>query len=156
MQRSGYVVQVLQWLGSGKACTDFQSVVAAAGDQPLVQQALANWLLDRQQAGPWNTLELDGIADLNQLEPVLERLRDAGCPLEQVARESTWRVDLSEGWAGFMAGLSKTQRAQARNLLNRFDKSHDYSFRVVRGAETATALWKARSNFISSGGERWV
>jgi CelD/BcsL family acetyltransferase involved in cellulose biosynthesis len=133
-------VGITRWLGSGRACTDFQSLVTAPANQELVQLAVAQWFLNRQRAGTWSMLELDGVGEHALLGVLIQQMQLAGCPVETVSRESTWRIELTDGWKGFVAGLSKTQRAQARNLLNRFDKNQDYRFRIARGDELPAAL----------------
>ena len=140
LTRAAGVVRVLQWLGSGRACTDFQSIISAPQDQLLMQELLADWLLDRRESLAWNILQLDGLADPVQWASLQQRLANLGCPVQQVSHQSTWRVELQDGWAGFMAGLSKTQRAQARNLLNRFDKNDEYQLRIATGEEIGPAL----------------
>lgn len=150
--RSVSVVRNLQWLGSGRACTDFQSVIAKPEHHAAACRGLSEWLLDGSGGSNWDLIELDGVADPAGLEPMLHPLRAAGSTMEQVAHEHTWRLNLVDGFAGFMAGLSKTQRAQARNLLNRFDKHQNLTFRVLTG-ELAT---KALNNLIELHQRRWV
>ncbi len=150
--RSVSVVRTLQWLGSGRACTDFQSVIAKPEHHADACRGLADWLLKGDGGSTWDLIELDGLANPEALEPMLQPMRDAGAAMEQVTHEHTWRLNLADGFAGFMAGLSRTQRAQARNLLNRFDKHKGLTFRVVEG-ELAT---QALGNLIDLHQRRWA
>lgn len=145
------VVRSLHWLASGRACSDFQTCIAKPEDQPLVQRAFGEWLFNGGGVGTWDMVELEGIADLDQFAPLLTRVKERGASIQRAEHESTWRLSLSDGWAGFMAGMSNTQRAQTRNLLNRFDKRGDWTFRTVDGIGVNNGL----GSFIDLHQRRW-
>jgi CelD/BcsL family acetyltransferase involved in cellulose biosynthesis len=125
--------RVVRFLGSGQACVDFQSLLTIAGQEEVVGAMVAQWLLSNQKQLGWSMVELEGAAEHDRaLNAFGEKLRSAGCLLQPTFLENTWRIDLSEGWSGFLSRLSKTQRRQTRNLLNRFDKQQRWSLRLVR------------------------
>ncbi len=132
----------LRFLGSGRACSDFQTILSAPGQSATVGQAIGHWLLANRTALNWSLLELEGVTDNEvALNALTEQLRIGRCTQQVTELENTWRLDVTRGWSGFHAGMSKTQRRQTRNLVNRFDKRDDWQVRVVRdSAEWRWAL----------------
>jgi CelD/BcsL family acetyltransferase involved in cellulose biosynthesis len=125
--------RVIRFLGSGHACVDFQSLLTANGQEQTVGIEVARWLLSHRSQLGWSLLELEGATEHDPALAALgEHLCSAGCLLQQTLLENTWRLDLSDGWSGFLSRLSKTQGRQTRNLLNRFDKRQSWTLRLVR------------------------
>ncbi len=130
----------LRFLGSGRACGDFQTVLALPGYETSVGTLFGDYLLQAQAKMNWSLIELEGTAQddaaINALVAALKR----GRCFEQTSQlEHTWRLALAEGWEGFLAGLSKTQRRQTRNWVNRFDKTEDWSVRFVEHVDELPA-----------------
>ncbi len=126
----------LRFLGSGRACGDFQSLLAAPGQLQLVAHSVASWLVDAQRSGTWSFLELEGttLGDAT-IDTLVGELKAKGCSIQTTELEHTWRLDLTQGLTGFLQGLSKTQRQQTRNLLNRFDKLTDVQLTCIDDSE---------------------
>ncbi len=144
----------LRFLGSGRACGDFQTLLTAAGFEAQVGAAVGQWLIDSQAQLNWGLIELEG---LTQSDPAVaafvETLKRGRCLQHTTELESTWRLDLSQGWQGFLDGLSKTQRRQTRNWVNRFDKSETWSVRFVYEVD---ALPAALERCIELHQKRWT
>lgn len=118
-------------LGSGDACTDLQQILAASGHQLNVSKAVASFLLN-MKTHTWTVCDFDGVpGDCESILAFMECLQEANCSLDERQLESTWRLNLDDGWPGFLTGMSKTQRKQIRNLANRFDKSDDMRIEYV-------------------------
>ena len=134
----------LRWLGSGQACTDFQSLIAAPGWEAPVGQAIASQLSSSAQAAPWSLIECEGAAPGDPAgEAFAACLQQRGWRLNMAPLEHTWRLDVSGGWAGFLRGLSQTQRNQTRNLINRFDKNDALQLRTVKRLPDVPAALQA-------------
>lgn len=123
----------IRFLGSGRACGDFQTLLSAPGQAATIGKAIGNWLLANRRALNWSLLELEGVSDNDQaIDELTRQLRSGRCLEYQVELENTWRLNLSGGWAGFQQGLSKTQRRQTRNQVNRYVKKDEWQVRYLR------------------------
>ncbi|MEZ6136653.1 MAG: GNAT family N-acetyltransferase [Pirellulaceae bacterium] len=124
--------RVLRFLGSGSACTDYQDLLSVPGREVMVADAVADWLISGEGRRSWDLVELEGVSGQPVcITQLLHRLRLHGAVQQETVLESTWRLDLTNGWEGFMQRMSKSQRSQSRNLINRFDKSDNLTFQVV-------------------------
>ncbi len=143
----------IRFLGSGRACGDFQTLLSAPEHAAAVGKAIGDWLLANQSELNWSLLELEGVTDNDPaIGALASRLRRGRCSQYEVDLESTWRLDVTKGWAGFHEGMSKTQRRQTRNLVNRFDKNNDLQVRFVQ--EPAELHW-ALSVCVDLHQRRW-
>lgn len=124
--------RTIRFLGSGRACGDFQTLLSAPGQANVVGEAIADWLLAEHSELNWSLLELEGVTENDPaIDALINKLRYGRCVEHLSELEHTWRLDLTGGWNGFLDGLSKTQRRQTRNLVNRFDKSNALSLRFA-------------------------
>ena len=145
--------KTLRFLGSGRVCSDFQTLPSLPGREIEVGTFIGQWLIGAQTKLNWGIVELEGIPHHDAATTALiGALKQARCQSYQSQLESTWRLDLTDGWQGFLAGLSRTQRSQTRNLLNRFDKNSDWSLRII---EEGDALSEALQQCIDLHQKRW-
>ncbi len=144
----------LRFLGSGRACGDFQTVLASPGHEVSVGAFFGEYLLEAQPKLNWSLLELEGTspddAAVNALVSALKRGR---CFEQTSPLEHTWRLHLTNGWDSFLDGLSKTQRRQTRNWVNRFDKTDHWRVRIVEEAEHIPA---ALEQLVELHQRRWT
>ncbi len=146
--------KTLRFLGSGRACTDFQTLLSAPGREAEVGTRIGQWLVAEQAQLSWGMLELEGIrAEDTAIVALVEALQQAHWQAYPVQLESTWRLDLSGGWQGYLDGLSRTQRSQTRNLVNRFDKNANWVLRIV---ETPAELPDALRHCMELHQKRWT
>lgn len=115
----------LRFLGDGRACSDFQTFLCQPNCRDEVLATVVAWLSGQGSASAhWDLLDLEGISINDPLmNAFAEAMSARGHVTHQRDTEHTWRLDISGGWDGFLAGQSKTQRNQSRNFVNRFDKS---------------------------------
>src|SRR5688500_6343301 len=67
--------RVVRFLGSGKVCTDYLTLLAAEGQENAVADAIAAWLQPVAAAAGWELLELDGcVHDDPAVWRLIERL----------------------------------------------------------------------------------
>lgn len=131
----------LRFLGSGRACSDFQTVLCRSDMQGEVIGHLCDWLSRRPAHSShapcptsprWDLIDLEGLsANHPVMDAFLIAMRERGHMSHFRSSESTWRIDLAGGWQGFLSRQSKTQRSQTRNLVNRFDKSSDLNLQIA-------------------------
>lgn len=118
----------VRFLGSGEVCSDYLTVLSAAGRETDVAAALADWLVALRKdnagkgSGPfaWDRLEFSGIADDDvAMKSLLEQLTLRGAIIDRRRAEHCWRVDLPGSWDEYLAGLSKSHRKQLRRFQRR-------------------------------------
>lgn len=119
---------IVRFLGSGDVCSDYLTVLSAAGREGEVAAALAEWLvaLRKEDAAAdgrpldWDRLEFGGIADDDEaMGPLLEQLALRGAIVDRRRTEHCWRVELPQSWEEYLAGLSKSHRKQLRRFQRR-------------------------------------
>ena len=115
--------RVVQFLGSGQVCTDYQTVLCKPGWETKVAAELADWLSERAgQAGSagWDQLELGGIdaGDL-MLRSLCEALGERGALAHCRAGHPCWGADLPATWEEYIATLSKSHRKEVRACRRR-------------------------------------
>lgn len=144
----------VRFLGSGRACGDFQTLLTKPGLETQVGNFIGQWLSDSQNELKWSLIELEGTThDDPAIAAMVDTLSRGRCLQHLSPLENTWRLDLSQGWQGFMDCLSKTQRRQTRNLVNRFDKSDNWNIRFVEAIDELPA---ALAQFIALHQKRWT
>lgn len=123
--------RTLQFLGSGKACTDHQSLLVDADWLEPVSDAAADWLLGRHRDLPqhgltgeaWDSIEWIGVdrgdAAIHRLT---ERLRQAGCTVQVGDAENCYALSLPGSWEQYVAGRSKSGRREIRQALRQIDE----------------------------------
>lgn len=133
--RDRWLGRVVRFLGSGKVCSEYVTVLAAAGAEELVAHTLAEWLAT-EAAARWDAVDLDGVeADDRALCELAGELVPGGHAFFQRNRERTWRVRLASSWNEFLGRLSKGRRAKVRVHERRLD--HDnVSVRIADDPET--------------------
>lgn len=121
---------VIRFLGSGRVCTDYQTILTAPGQTDVVARGLVAWLTGSEQtpghdagtdeASRWNLLELEG-ADVDDvsLNRFLFRAESAGCLVHREVAESCWRIELPERWEDLLLRFSKGHRKQIRRAERR-------------------------------------
>lgn len=143
----------IRFLGSGKACTDYQTILSIAEYQEAVTEALCDWLTDACNRGTWGSCDWDGISSTDVvIRRVCETLADCDMLVHPLELESTWRLDLTGGWPAVLALMCKTQRRQSRNLINRFDKQGCYTSTV---ADTPHSVPAALDTLMNLHQLRW-
>ncbi len=119
----------LRFLADGSVCSDFQTVLTQPEYADQVRDSLIDWLSSPSQS--WDQLELEGCCESDAwMNAFHQAMAARGHRTHWKQTLNTWRIDLQEGWDTVKANFSKTQHAQLRNFINRFDKS-DYRFRLA-------------------------
>ncbi|QDV24958.1 GNAT family N-acetyltransferase [Aureliella helgolandensis] len=116
--------RTLRFLGSGEACSDFQSILCVPGYETPVAAAISQALIDSSGDGGWGICEFEGVGTHDPvLGQVVKNLQTAGYSLDTKQLESTWRVDLQGDWDQVVGRMCKSMRRQTRSLLKQFDGS---------------------------------
>lgn len=138
--------QKLCWLGSGKACTDYQRFLVDPRLTPTQQAIVIERLVDavsgkvarRAQQDLW---DLDGVLPENPATLALvESLRRRGFMVHAEPVESSWIVDLPSDWETFVAGAKRAIRRKINKAQRRAASPDVQYFTATTPAEVA-AFW---------------
>jgi len=127
---------VLKFLGSNEVCSEYLGLLAEAGEEEAVADAVADWLhAAREPADRWDMAELRSV----DAEDVATRLLiKALCQRKLVVDcrpgPSCWRIDLPPTWHDYYSVLSSSRRKRIRQTENRLINSGRVRVHVVRAA----------------------
>ena len=128
---------VIQFLGSGKVCSDYLTILAADGFTERVGRRVADWLINESDI-PWDDVELDGVAaDDLAVTSFCERLVSSNHCVHRSAGLSCWKIALPDTWDEYVSRLSKSRRERVRQLHR---QKFDTGSAVVKVAESAGEL----------------
>jgi len=115
--------RALRFLGSGEVCGDYLSLLCCPETQADVVYAVTQWLTqDALHPVPWDLLELNDVPGEDPpLSQLVSALQARGAWAEALPQQSTWRIDLSGGWEGYLATLSKSHRKEFRRCARQLD-----------------------------------
>jgi CelD/BcsL family acetyltransferase involved in cellulose biosynthesis len=106
--------RVVRFLGSGRVCSEYLTVLAEPTIQREVVRQLGEWLTGGG-AGYWDVLDFDGVAlDDFLLAQLADELSAAGHRVFRRDRLRTWRLALPSTWDGLLSRLSKSRRGKIR------------------------------------------
>lgn len=141
---------VVQFLGSGKACTDYRRLLlGSTTDQNRIARVVAA-LLDRaawQRAGfaPIDLWELEGVdVEEPSLQVLVAGLRNQGFSISHDALESSWATALPDAWDAFVASTHRTIRRKIHKARRRAEDP-EIGFHV---ASTPTEIAEAWPQFV--------
>jgi CelD/BcsL family acetyltransferase involved in cellulose biosynthesis len=122
--------RTIQFLGSGKACTDHLSLIVRSADTPEVCDAIAAWLLDvttenRQQVATpyvWDAIELIGVdADDTAINCLVHSLQSRQLTVKQTEGLGCYVIDLPKEWEDYVQQRSKSGRRELRQSMKNVD-----------------------------------
>jgi CelD/BcsL family acetyltransferase involved in cellulose biosynthesis len=118
----------LRLLGDGEVCTDYNGILVATDFTfERVTNAFAEWLLkhSRDQNIGWDSTYLEGIAIVDAPTRDLHHAlaKEGGAAMDRNPM-STWRVDLRDGWEGYLAKTSKDTRKRLRRRIASLEDVH--------------------------------
>jgi CelD/BcsL family acetyltransferase involved in cellulose biosynthesis len=137
--------RVVQFLGSGEACTDYLTILCRQQDRERVTSSLAQWLLSvsgSESADDWDMLHLDGLAaDDATATALLQALEQGGCAVHSRNECNTWRIPLPATWDEYRRQLSKPNRRHVRTLQERLIDPGTVCVHVASTAEQLDRAW---------------
>jgi CelD/BcsL family acetyltransferase involved in cellulose biosynthesis len=114
-----FLERSLRFMGSGEICSDYLTLITAAGLEQSVAEAIAR-RLSGQAAGDWALIELDGVAEGDvAVGHLIDRLRLLGHRIHIRQRTNGWRLQLPGGWEEYLAKVSKGRRVRIRQIVKR-------------------------------------
>lgn len=134
----------IKFLGSDRACSDYQTILCQPGSEEAIVRTLSEWLSMGKhspsgessswtsRAFAWDLLDFDGVAVTDTtMDLFIDQMAARGHVTHRREGENTWKLNICGNWEAFLDTQSRTQRGQCRNLVNRFDKSGDLELRLA-------------------------
>lgn len=137
---------VVQFLGSGKACTDYRRLLLEPTTDQNRTARIVTALLDAsawKAAGfsPIDVWELEGV-DVAEpsLEVLVAGLRNQGFSIAHDALESTWATELPNTWDAFVAATHRTIRRKIHKARRRAEDP-EIDFHTANEPAAITEAW---------------
>lgn len=135
----------LRFLGSGKACTDYQRILVDPAFQIASLELITTMLVSSGKNSPalaaLDSIELDGVrADEPTIRQLLNVLTENDYEVHTREIESTWVAPTAASWPEFEQGLSKELRRKVRKALSRA-ADPDIRFHVTQSADDLQRIW---------------
>lgn len=144
----------IRFLACDQACSDYQTILSRPEHSLGAIELFADCLADSAARGEWGICEIDGVGEADKcIGRLCNHLHRHDVLLRSKQIEKTWVVKTQDGWADCLANMSRTQRRQSRNLLNRFDKSREMD---VTEHTSASDVPVALRELIELHQARWV
>jgi CelD/BcsL family acetyltransferase involved in cellulose biosynthesis len=137
LSRDRWRGRVVRFLGSGKVCSEYLTLLSEPAAEQQVAARLADWLTI-EHAKDWDLFDFDGIDMQDELlDQLTGRLSLAGYTVFRRRRERTWRLPLPTTWNELLGRLSKSRRTKIRAQDRKF---FDSGRAIVRSAFDADSL----------------
>lgn len=117
-------------LGSGNACTNHTTWLAAKGWETQVGAAVAQFLLDFEPG--WCCVTLESIdADDVAINATLAYMEKKGCLVLKTPLTNCWKIALPSTWGDYLKMLSKSQRQRCNKMQRQYIESGRVQVRQV-------------------------
>lgn len=106
-------------LGSGDACTNHTTWLAAPGWETQIGFEVAQFFLEHNT--DWDCLHLEWVDDDNPaINTTVACLEENGCLLRRSPLPNCWRIALPPTWDEYLQMLSRKHRKQCRRMQRKF------------------------------------
>lgn len=137
IENSAVEGRVVRFLGSGRVCSDYLTILGNAEESRQVAERIADWMVD-EAGDAWDAIDFDGIAaDDVAIDAFLGRLASHNLTMSKSDGLNCWRIALPDSWDAYLKCLSKSRRERVRQLHRR---QFDTGRAVIHRAETAADL----------------
>jgi CelD/BcsL family acetyltransferase involved in cellulose biosynthesis len=147
----------IRQLGSGRACSDYQSVLVQPEHESAVAETLADWLLSAGQLPQhrWDELDLEASAeDDSPMSLLADCLRHRDLTVDWRPQLTCWGVPLPDDWDAFVRSRSSSSK---RRRLARLKRLYvDTGRAVLRRAETREEVDCFFGKFVELHQRRWA
>lgn len=133
--------QTLRFLGSGKVCTDYATILTSGVNQQFVCRALWDCLAAGSDSSPstkcyptWDLLELEGVVEDSTIDEFKEQSHSVCAQVKSRKLESCWEIKVPSAWDDYVAMLDKRNRQKVRSVAK---KSLDSGLAELRLAQTS-------------------
>ena len=122
--------RTIQFLGSGKACTDHLSLLVRRDATEEVCHAVANWLteqiepgkIDQPRASVWDSIELIGVDQTDApINCLVESMEHVGLTVQRTEGMGCYAIELPETWDEYVRMRSKSGRREIRQSFKHIE-----------------------------------
>ncbi len=147
----------IRQLGSGKVCSDYQSLLVDPQAESLVVEAVTEWLVKagEQPAHRWDELDLEASAeDDSAMQLLADSLQSGGLAVDWRPQLTCWVVPLPNDWETFVRGRSSSAK---RRKLARLKRLYvDTGRAVLRRAKTKDEIERCFGDLVELHQRRWA
>lgn len=147
--------QTIHFLGSGKVCTDYLTLLCTAEHRHVVARTIAAWLLNPCHEGSgepggvqvagriaWDHLELiGGTADDAALQLLAQECHSLGMRVHTRPGQEIYYTPLPASMDEYLAQLSRNGRRQVRLVQRQLNEDPGYSLYIADQPETISEMW---------------
>ncbi len=137
--------RVVRFLGSGKACTDYQRILSEPEWQQSAVEQVAKYLAFPFEPSPFATVdrvELEGVASTEPTVNLLvDHLQRHGFAIQRESLESSWAISDVADWETYAKSLSKRMRRKLRKSLTRIEQTENLQFYRTSGCRELVRKW---------------
>ena len=154
-QRGASGTRTIRFLGSGKASTDYQTILTRPDHKAVVAEAVADWLLAAHQSTEhgWDQLDFEAVAANDAvMSAFTQRMKDGGAPIDVRETMPTWKVELPPSWDEYLAERRANVRQRIRRLFRRHIETGVAEFHVLPANEELQPLF---DEFVRLHQQRW-
>ncbi len=146
--------RTIQFLGSGKACTDHLSLLVGGTDAQPIADAVAQWLFDATTMNThelprrfvWDAIELIGIDASDQpINCLVESMRALGLSVQQSDGLGCYVINVPDQWEDYVKMRSKSGRREVRQSL----KNIDDGTIIVNTVGSESDLYQIWNHFVN-------
>ncbi len=139
--------RTIEFLGSGKACSDHVSLIVSPKNSEHAADAIAKWLAQDESVSQchWDSLEWIGVdsddAPINQL---VDSMKTQGLSVDRREGMGCYVIDLPATWDDYVRMRSKSGRREARQAVKNIDEGRI----VVRRVQDEAGLDAVWDHFV--------
>ncbi|MCA9149894.1 MAG: GNAT family N-acetyltransferase, partial [Planctomycetales bacterium] len=130
--------RTLKFLGSGKVCTEYQTLLVRESEPAVVIRAVAAWLAQSatEAGSEWDVLELESThANDVHIGMLVDELSQRNLTIQVQDAPCCWKVTLAATWDEQLAGLAKDPRRKIRKIVRDYVDTQRATLSVAEGAE---------------------
>lgn len=136
----------LRFLGDGKACSDYLTILCSPADREVAAESFGDWLSSvDQRTGPdrWNAAIFEAIpADDLAISRLIATLRRAQHPILEQEGASSYALLLPETQEAYFSQRSKSNRHQLRRVWRRIEQGELPLRSVTRPDQLDDETWE--------------
>lgn len=142
--------RTLQFLGSGKACSDHLSLLVREEDMHEVCDTIASWLADENQCLEsdlpkhlvWDAIELIGVDKTDdRINCLVDSMRLKGLEVEQTDGSGCYVIDVPDAWEDYIKLRSKSGRREIRQSQRNIDDG-TIAVRTIESEDDLDQTWE--------------
>jgi hypothetical protein len=139
----------LEFLGTGKACSEYLGILVDPNHLESAVDCLSRWMIEAADGGHgddncWERLDMESVSPDDVATNLLcKKLSNRGATWLQRPSASCWRIDLNAGHDQWVAEMHKSIRRKIRNLLTRAVQSGRAKYKIATTISQRLAIYES-------------